>query len=458
MILKKKRVGTILPITALVSKTAKSGSFAAGEKFIDWLTKSKQTAWQILPLHQTQLEKKSATKHVPSPYKSYGIGLNPRFLGDNPPPLSTQQQTKFIKNNSYWLEDYALFCALRDHLGTDSWSLWPIEIRKRDPDTLKNWREKLARKIGTHIKTQVQLHFAYQKLKQNATNKKILLIGDLPFYLGLNSPLVWQHQHLFDLDETSKLQKSSGVLVGKSHFGRQVWGHPLYKWQKNDLLPELEKLFQIRLKYLANLFDWIRFDHANGLFLYGAMDLSDARSDRSLEGPGSDFLDKLIKFAEQQKMNIYAEDIGIKLKKLRAYMSSHQIPGIRLFRFAYDERRKKFLNRYLKIDQYPNNTFAYTTTHDTETLVGYLEKLSSSELDTLAIKLGIGNTKDVNYLSKLIRNKLIHSPAKIVLIPLQDWLLTTDRINIPGSEKEIDDPNWRYQMSVPIEDLPTKLY
>jgi 4-alpha-glucanotransferase len=122
MSLKKKRIGTVLPMTSLVSKNAQAGTFAAGEEFIDWLAKSKQNAWQILPLHQTQLEKGSKTKHIPSPYKGYGVGLNPRFLSSGASQPSTEQLTKFIKNNNYWLENYALFCALRDQFETDDWS------------------------------------------------------------------------------------------------------------------------------------------------------------------------------------------------------------------------------------------------------------------------------------------------------------------------------------------------
>jgi 4-alpha-glucanotransferase len=459
MILKQKRVGTVLSMTALVSKTVDSGTFVAGEKFINWLARSKQTAWQFLPLHQTQLEKGSKTKHVPSPYKGYGIGLDPRFLGNDSSLPSAKQQAKFAGDNNYWLKDYVLFCALRDYFGTDNWNQWPTKIRKRDLDSLKKWRKKLAPQIDLHLKIQTQLHLAYQQLQKRATDQKILLIGDLPFYLGLNSSLVWQYQHLFDLGETDKLQRVSGVPLGpKSHFGRQVWGHPLYKWQDNDLLPEIEKLFQIRLKYLASLFDWIRLDHAKGLFFYGVMDLTNNNPDQYLKGPGSEFLEKLIKFTYQQNINIYAEDTGDNLKELRRCLRQHKIPGIKIFRFAYNEKKKIFFDQYLETAKYPINTFAYTTTNDTETLMGYLKQLSAFEVDALIKKLGFSHISSLSHLAKSIRDKVIHSPAKTVLIPLQDWLLTTDRVNTPGTEKEINDLNWHYQMTIPIEDLPIYLY
>lgn len=458
MSLKKKRIGTVLPMTSLVSKNAQAGTFAAGEEFIDWLAKSKQNAWQILPLHQTQLEKGSKTKHIPSPYKGYGIGLNPRFLSSGASQPSTEQLTKFIKNNNYWLENYALFCALRDQFETDDWSQWPADIKKRNESSVKKWQKKLVLQINSYIKIQVQLHLSYEQLQKKAANEEVVLIGDLPLYLGFNSPLVWQFQTLFDINKDGKMQFTSGVPVGpKSHFGRQIWGHPLYRWQDKNLIPKIGKLFQIRLKYLANLFDWIRLDHAKGLFLYAAMDLTTKQSDQYLKGPGKNFLEKIINFAHQQNLSIYAEDTGDNLKELRKCLQAHQIPGIKIFKYAYNEKKKKFIDQYLEISKYHSNTFAYTTTHDTETLMSYLQQLSTDEIDNLLKKLDIGKTTNLKILAKQIINKIIDSPAKMVLIPLQDWLYTTDRINVPGTEKEINDLNWRYQMTVSIESLPINL-
>ena len=241
-------------MTALVSHTAPQGTFAAGEIFVDWLAKSGQTAWQVLPLHETQLQKGSKTKHVPSPYKGYGIGLDPRYLAsDSPIPTEIEIKT-FIKNNKYWVHGYTLFCALRDHFGTDDWSRWPTEIRKREKSAISYFQKRLAPQIGGQLMLQTQLHLAYQMLQVRAQKYDILLIGDMPFYLGLNSPLVWEYQHLFDVEKDGELRRVSGVLKGaKSHFGRQIWGHPLYKWQDKSLVSGLYKLFEIRVRYLASL-------------------------------------------------------------------------------------------------------------------------------------------------------------------------------------------------------------
>lgn len=454
-----KRIGTLLPMSSLVSRSATQGTFEAGEVFLDWLAKSGQTAWQVLPLHETQLQKGSKTKHVPSPYKGYGIGLDPKYLGNHPPVPSDAEIKTFIKNNKYWIHGYALFCALRDHFGTDDWSKWPREIRVRNKPAVNYWEKKLAPQIRMHLILQVQLHLAYQSLQAKAHKNKILLIGDMPFYLGLNGPLVWEYQHLFDIESSGKLKRVSGVLKGaKSHFGRQVWGHPLYKWQNKEMVSELSQLFKTRVRYLASLYNYVRFDHAKGLFEYGVIDLIDHKHDAYQIGPGRPMLEKILKIARSKKLKIYAEDTGDKLKDLRNCLHIHHIPGVKIFRFAYNEKRRVFIDQYLKVSSYPKNTVAYTTTHDTEPLMGYLEKLSSVELSGLKKKLRLDQSLTNKNLAMVIRDKVIRSPAKIVLIPLQDWLLTTDRINTPGTEREKNDPNWGYVMTTAIEDLPVKLF
>jgi 4-alpha-glucanotransferase len=161
----------------------------------------------------------------------------------------------------------------------------------------------------------------------------------------------------------------------------------LYKWQDKTLLAGIYQLFQIRLRYLAHFYDLIRFDYANGLFVYGIIDLKDNTLDRYEMGPGRPFLEKLIKGARNLNLKIYAEDTGINLGELRNCLRTHHLAGIKIFRFAYNEKRKIFVDMYLKISQYPVNTVAYTTTHDTEPLLAYLEKLSSLEVDELMKKL-----------------------------------------------------------------------
>ena len=450
-----KIIGTLLPISALVSKTEAKGTFKAGEVFVHWLAKTKQRAWQVLPLHETQLEDGSPSLHVASPYKGYGIGLDPRYLGGDETAISPLQVKSFVSKNSEWIHDYALFCALRDRYLTDRWSEWPSAIRLREPRAMEECQRGLEREIQDYVVEQCRTDLAYAKLRKLVKSMQIRLMGDVPFYLSLNSPLVWQYQHLFEVESDGTMSRVSGVLDGqRAHFGRQIWGHPLYRFAQPDLFSELQTLFEIRIKYMARLYDMVRLDHARGFFTYGAMDLEDASRDVYLSGPGENFLKSIIAFAGHHNLKLYAEDTGESLQELRVCLRRHRLPGIKILRFAYNEKRHSYVQQYLRTNQYPHNTVAYTTTHDTETLVGYLNLLSEGERSDLQTKLGLAGLTTVASLASGMRDLVIASPAKIVLVPLQDWLLRRERINVPGTEKEVNDTNWRYRMSVPIEELP----
>ena len=453
-------IGTLVPLSALTSsKQGKNdqGTFETGILFLDWLKKTGQNGWQMLPLHLTQLEKGSSTSRVPSPYKSYGIGLDPKYLSNSKVSdfvFRASDLEKFVTANLYWIDDYAFFCALSDLFGTDDWRRWEIGLRKRKKNILNKWRKKPKKEIDNHILIQYLLYFEYEKLKQKAKKLKISLIGDLPFYLPVQSPLVWAHQELFKFGKSGNLEFVSGIPnTPFAHFGRQIWGHPLYKWGNKKQSKEVALLWKKRLLYLSTLFDSIRFDHAKGLFEIGAIDPEMKKIDRYIKGPGYSIFKDIVLFGRKSGLSIFAEDSGEKLTELRIALGKLKIPGIKIFRFAFNERMKKVNIEYADILNYPKNTIAYTTTHDTETLVGYLQKLTLDERKIISATAKIAYNPDIRKFAQKIRNSFLNSPAKLIIIPIQDWLLTTDRINIPGTEKEKNDTNWQYKVEIPIEEL-----
>lgn len=443
-----KRIGTLLPMSAL-------GTFASGLVFLDWLKKTKQSAWQMLPLHQTQLEPGSATKHVPSPYKSYGIGLDPKYLSESFKTIYPTESEKndFIVDNHEWISDYSLFCSLRDHFQTDDWKLWDKDIRNREAKAIAHWVDKLAEKINNHIIIQWQLYKEYTQLKNKAIKLGITLIGDLSFYLSLQSPLVWANQDIFRIEKDGRIQFVSGIPDSPAaHFGRQVWGHPLYNWETQE---KVVAFWKMRLLHQATLFDNIRFDHAKAIFAYGVMDIENEQNDRYEKGPGAHVFEELIVFSRQNHISIFAEDSGDSIKELRLVLKKLKIPGIKIFRFALMEKKNKLNKSYAEINQYPKNTVAYTTTHDTETLLGYMHILSKEQKQFLAKTANVTYNPDDKTFAKKLRDAVLASPAQTVIIPIQDWLLTTDRINIPGTEVPVNDPNWQFTLNIPIEGLPT---
>lgn len=410
----------------------------------------------MLPLHETQLEPGSATRHVPSPYKGYGIGFDRKYLLGDTGRLRISPS--FQRREKAWLEDYAFFCALRDAFGTDDWTTWPEGVRKRVPLELKKWRKRLSEAVEAEKTTQGLLDALFRHLKRYAGKRGIALIGDIPYYLSHHSPLVWRYQHLFDLDNRGGLAHVSGVLDGpKSHFGRQVWGHPLYLWRGKKNFEEIMDLWELRIRSLSSIYDWVRLDHAKGFFSYGKLGVSQS-DDELLEGPGKPALESVLGACRRYGLRVFAEDTGEHSKPLKRILHRHRVPGIRILRFAYLEKEERVLKECADIGSYPVNVVAYSSTHDTITLLGFLERLSHSQRETLFRYMSLPRGQKPRETAISLRKALLRSKANMVLLPLQDWLLTTNRINIPGTEEEVGDPNWRYVMEKPIEKLPISLW
>lgn len=456
---KDKIIGTLFPLFSLPhqSNPKKSGTLHDALDFIDWLHRTGQHAWQLLPLHETQLVPGSKIEHVPSPYKGYGIGLDPRFLSAEFANIEPNELdiSLFLKRHADWITDYALFCSLRDHFSTDDWTVWDEGIRIRKPDVINIWTKRLEKQIYNYVSDQWRLEEAYKKLHEKAAQYGILLIGDISYYLSVRSPLVWTHQHLFHINADGSIPRVSGVPdEPKSMFGRQLWGHPLYNWNAELSNAEIINLWKIRLTYVHKLFDIVRLDHANGFFLYGSLDPTDEKNDRTIQGPGRKVFEPIIQFCERSGIHIIAEDAGEDLHELRDALKKFSVPGIRVLRCGIDFKSDEIEHEYADLSTYPHNSVAYTTTHDTETLLEFVQMMDQKQKKQLARLTKAELTEDTKSFAQNLRGKVINSPSQMVIIPLQDWLLSLDRINTPGTEKSVGDTNWRYILPFPIKQLP----
>ncbi|OGV94749.1 hypothetical protein A3A66_01985 [Microgenomates group bacterium RIFCSPLOWO2_01_FULL_46_13] len=460
-----KRIGTCLPLTALAGEkvAGESDYLTAGISFARWLSQTGQTIWQVLPLHQTHLEAGHTGNYVASPYKGYGIGLDPRFLPSQAAPSQGQVDSysfeQFVNEHGFWLADYALFCSLRDYFDSDNWTSWPEALRNRKPQALKDWSLRLQVATEQQLKLQWRLHAAYRDFKEKVNDLNIELIGDAAFYLPLNSPLVWVYQDLFVIGKDGSLPRVSGIPAGlHTHYGRQVWGHPLYRWHEPDKHQQILKLWQTRLIYLSFIYDILRLDHAKGFFTYGSIDPFHSKNDKLLSGPGETVLKAVITSARQAGLEVIAEDSGGWARPLRLAISKWHVPGMKILRFALLPRTEglQVNTDYAQVTKYPVNCVAYTTTHDTEPLVSYLTSLPDSARRILAQKAKITYSEDTSKLAVRLRQALLNSPARIILLPLQDWLLSAERINTPGTEQAVNDPNWRFHLHLPIDQLPVE--
>ena len=453
----------MVPVSALYvthQEKVVGGTFETGMYFLDWLKKTHQSAWQFLPLHETQLEPGSGTKHVSSPYKTYGVGLDTRYL---PKSFSqkiptTQELAAFTDLHSDWILDYALFCAIRDYAGTDDWRVWDPKLRGRDEKALLLWTEKLKNEINRHIILQWQTHEAFGALRKKAGKLGISLIGDLPFYLSVQSPLVWVYQDIFQIGDNGVMRYVSGIpQTPSAHFGRQVWGHPLYDWNKKGNLEKIVAFWKMRLRYQPTLYDFVRLDHAKAFFDYGVIDLSEKDHDIYQKGPGMKVFEELVTYGYKNGLSMFVEDSGENLQELRKSSKKLKIPGIKIFRFAIDEKKGKINKEYIEIEKYPGDTVAYTTTHDTEPLIVYLEKLTSHQRQAVIDSTGLKPPESIEEFAVALRDAIIASPARMVIIPIQDWLLMRERINVPGTEIPVGDPNWQFRLSTPIDQLPEEI-
>lgn len=461
----ERTLGTAAPLWSLRSSRPGAGdeacgTFETGRRFLDWLSRTGQTAWQLLPLSRTHLEPGSKRIRVPSPYKGYGVGFDPRHLSPalrDVMPLP-EERRRFLKEQRWWIDDYALFEALTDRFGTDDWTAWPAAFRDRSPSALARFRKEGAEAIERAVVGQWRLSLDFDRLKAEARRRGIALLGDLSFYLPLRSPLVWANRACFDIGADGTLRRVSGVPDGpRAHYGRQIWGHPLYRWSHRGAWRAIAALWRRRVAYHAFLYDHMRLDHAKGFYAYGAMDVRDRSKDRILPGPGTAQLDAVIAEARARGLGLYAEDAGDRLEELRRDLRSRRVSGIRIFRYAYNEKKKIIEHDYAEPRHYPKNAFAYTTTHDTVTLMGYVRLLTMAETKKLCGHLVAALKTDARAQAATFRRLVLRSPAGTVILPIQDWLLSVDRINVPGTEKAVGDPNWRYRVPSPIEALPRTL-
>ncbi|MDP2630544.1 MAG: 4-alpha-glucanotransferase [Candidatus Uhrbacteria bacterium] len=453
----KKIIGTLLPLSALKSDRLPPGrggcgTFAMGEVFLRWLGKTEQQAWQLLPLHETHYVSGSRTRHAASPYRGYGVGIDPRYVAEGRlPKRRAVALDEFCDTHKEWLTTYALFCTLRDSFGTDDWRLWPAPLRDRDPAALDLWTRKLHDGIEKYKKNQYVLHASFDALRKKAANLGITLIGDLSFYLPLQSPLVWQYADAFEMKPGRAVRFVSGLPDGlRAHYGRQLWGHPLYAWSSRP--HRINALWRFRLRYLGSLYDMIRVDHAQGFYRYGRMDSEQANNDMLKYGPGTTALSPLLSYSAQNGITLFAEDAGHRIPALKQTLAKHQVPGIRIARFLYNEKLKKISAYHGDFDAFPIRTVCYTSTHDTEPLLAYVRTLSVKEKRDLSAYLLLDSYHTDRAFACALRNKAICSPAQMTLVQFQDWFLRTERMNIPGTEG-LHEKNWRYRIHIPVERL-----
>ena len=472
-----RRNGMLLPIASLPSPYGIGGFSKEAYEFIDLLEETGQKLWQILPL--------GPTSYGDSPYQSFStFAGNPYFnsldelieegvltraecekvnwgkakgsidyekIYNGRYPLlrkayerskvsENPEYQKFVKENSWWLSDYALFMAVKGRFDNVEWTKWAEDIRLRWKWAMDYYREELYYDIEFQQYMQFKFHEQWMKLKAYANENGIKIIGDIPIYVAMDSADTWAHPELFQLDEENVPTAVAGCPPDGFSATGQLWGNPLYRW---DYHRETGYAWWIsRLHYVFQMYDVVRIDHFRGFDEYFSIPhgAENAIGGHWEKGPGIDLFRKVEQALGWKQ--VIAEDLGYVTDSVREMVRESGFPGMKVLEFAFDSRDSGCASDYLP-HNYEKNCVVYTGTHDNDTLCGWYKVLDPEDLKLSQKYMNNANTSKSEIHWDFIRLALA-SVADLCIIPLQDYLGL-------GSEARINTPstlgnNWRWRI------------
>ncbi len=346
-----------------------------------------------------------------------------------------KQFDNFVKDNADWLEDYALFMALKTHFNNVSWGEWETDIKFRKPEAMSRYEEQLSDDIGYWKFIQFEFYLQWNALKQYANSNGIEIIGDIPIYMGYDSVDVWANQGEFQLDENLTPIKVAGVPPDAFSDAGQKWGNPLYDYDKMEA--NGFSWWRKRMAASAKLYDVIRIDHFIGIVKYYTIpaDMPDARQGEYRQGPGQKLLDVINESIGDKK--IIAEDLGVEVPEVAKILKENGYPGMKVLEFAFGGDRK---NPHLPYN-YTQNLACYGGTHDNETLLGFFEDRGDWELGYAYDYL---DTRDKGRMVDQVFRAAYSSVAVLTVFAVQDILKLGNwaRMNLPSSMGN----NWKWRM------------
>jgi 4-alpha-glucanotransferase len=352
----------------------------------------------------------------------------------------------FCDRQAHWLEDYALFRALKQKFHGVSYLDWPVELIRRTPAAMAQARRELSQLMDRVRFAQFLIFEQAQRLREYAHSRGVGLIGDLPFFVSPDSSDVWAHPELFLLDKEYRPRFVAGVPPDYFSEDGQLWGNPVYDW---DALRQTGFRFYVdRLRALLAHVDVIRLDHFRAFAgaWHVPADAKTARTGCWIPGPGPEFFKAVQK--EVGSLPFIAEDLGVITPDVCALRDECRIPGTRVLQFAFDGNPG---NPHLP-ENYSTNTLVYTGTHDNNTTRGWFEALLEPERRRVwgYLKRAEGDSNGI--VEELLR--LAWSPvAALAIAPLQDLLNlgAEARMNLPGST----DAHWRWRCTEEMLRSPT---
>lgn len=466
--------GILFPVSSLPSKYGIGCFSKEAYEFVDQLEEAGQQYWQILPL--------GPTGYGDSPYQSFStFAGNPYFIcledlieeelltkeeceacdwGESESYVDYEKMYQnrypllkkafdrfdhkeieflaFIREESYWLEDYALYMAIKNDLGGKAWTEWPKELKSRQVKAIEKIKETLAQEILFIEFQQYMFTKQWEKLKAYANKKGIHVIGDVPIYVAFDSADAWANPDLFQFTKDLEPISVAGCPPDAFSATGQLWGNPVYDWPKHKSTGY--SWWIMRMAHSMRRYDVVRIDHFRGFDEYYAIPYGDATAENGKwkKGPGLELFEILKEKVEG--LNVIAEDLGTLTDSVLDMLKDSGFPGMKVLQFAFDGSED---STYLPYKYDSTNYVVYTGTHDNETTKGWLENLNDHDIRFVREYISCYDSPVNDCVWGLIRAAMA-SVADLCIIPVQDYLCLGNeaRMNTPSTLGN----NWKWRM------------
>ncbi|MCD1277162.1 4-alpha-glucanotransferase [Streptococcus sinensis] len=474
--MKARQSGVLMHISSLPGKYG-IGSFGqSAYDFVDFLVRTKQRYWQILPL--------GTTSYGDSPYQSFSaFAGNTHFIdldflvnegllseedlhginfGDNPRevdyakifearrPLLEKAVARFLETgdvdcfyrfaeeNAAWLEVFAEYMAIKEHFDNLAWTEWPDEaIRRREVDRLSHYRSELSDKLVYHRVTQYLFFKQWLQLKAYANKHHIEIVGDMPIYVAADSCDVWSQPHFFKTDEVGKPTCVAGCPPDEFSATGQLWGNPIYDWEAMDRDGYVWWIDRLRESF--KIYDIVRIDHFRGFESYWEVPADSETSATGKWVKGPDY--KLFAAVKEAlgELNIIAEDLGFMTNEVIELRERTGFPGMKILQFAFNPNDESIDSPHLA----PNNSVMYTGTHDNNTVLGwYRDEIDDPTREYMA---QYTNRKEYETVPHAMLRTIFASVSFMAIATMQDLLEldSSARMNYPSTIGG----NWAWRMT-----------
>ncbi len=463
-----RRAGVLLHPTSLPSFLPLGDIGHQAWRFIEFLHEYGFKTWQMLPLGPTLFDKspyQCLSAHAANPdlisldwlqdrgwldrskvvvgvndsdYRRFCLEQAGHYFYQNQHQIESVYFDKladFSHQHKYWLDDYALFMALKEKFDQNPWYQWPQDYRYRQPERLQQAREDLQQPINQIIFEQFVFFTQWQEIRDYAHQYGIEIFGDMPIFMARDSADVWAYRQNFLVDQDGNQAFVAGVPPDAFSKTGQRWGNPLYDWefmQADDF-----SWWKKRIKTQLQLFDMIRIDHFRGLQACWYIPASDETAANGFwqPVPGKALLQSL--FSAFSELPLIAEDLGVITDEVLALKNAFDLPGMKVLQFAFDGNNNNphLLHRHKKHD------VIYTGTHDNDTTLGWLQS-GQYHYDFLKNYTGCGSDQHQALFDAML-HQLLSSPAFLAILPMQDLLMLdgTARMNTPGTMEN----NWLWK-------------